>query len=117
MTARAGYSVMEVLIAFTVMATVLAVLIPGQSSLLVGARQAEQSLLAMEYAASRLDQIGVSEPLEEGNAVYRDWHVTWRIEPRQEIEDSLVVVELIVEVTDTMSGDLLASLSSLRLAE
>jgi general secretion pathway protein I len=75
MSARAGYSLLEVLVAFTIMAMVLAALIPGQANLLRRTTENEARLLATDYAASRIDRLGVSEPFDPGRREhsYRNW--------------------------------------------
>ena len=81
MNHRSGYSLFEVLLAFTILAMVLAVLLPGQSNLLRRANDAPARLLALDYAASRLAAIGVETAPQPGNTEYRyrDWLVQTEI--------------------------------------
>ncbi|WP_299695285.1 type II secretion system protein [uncultured Tateyamaria sp.] len=73
MSPRSGYSILEVLVAFAVMSMVLAVLIPGQTQLLVRASQAADRALAHDLALSRLDEAHVLGTLRD--ETYRDWRV------------------------------------------
>jgi prepilin-type N-terminal cleavage/methylation domain-containing protein len=75
--ARAGYSLIEVLVAFAIMSMVLTALIPGQARLLGRASDADQSALAFEYALSVGATLGVSTPLQLGSDTwrYRDWQI------------------------------------------
>ena len=59
MKSDAGYSLFEVLIAFAVMAFVLAALLPGQVRFIAQANDASDSLLAQDFAYSRLARIGL----------------------------------------------------------
>lgn len=78
MNRRAGYSILEVLIAFAVMSMTLAVLLPGQTQLLGRAATASERALAHDYALSRLEVahvLGSADPI--------DRYDTWQI--RQEV--------------------------------
>ncbi len=77
MKGRGGYSLFEVLIAFAIMSVVLAALLPGQAALLARAKNQEQTLLAHEYALSRLAALGIAEDVAMGQVAYdyRDWAV------------------------------------------
>lgn len=57
MNARAGYSILEVLIAFAIMSMTLAVLLPGQTQLLGRAGSAAERALAHDLALSRIETI------------------------------------------------------------
>jgi len=83
MNARAGYSLFEVLIAFTVMTMVLAVLIPGQAEQLSRVEATKTHLLAQDYALSRLAALGVADPVVPGSRQenYGGWSVEWQIAP------------------------------------
>lgn len=72
MTSKSGYSVFEVLLAFTIMSLVLSALLPGQARLLARANDSEASLIAHDYALSRLAHLGTSEPLVAGSSVFQD---------------------------------------------
>ena len=57
MPSRAGFSLLEVLIAFAVMAAVLGALAPGQAAMAARVGEAAERLLAADYALSRLDAV------------------------------------------------------------
>ena len=57
MPSRAGFSLLEVLIAFAVMAAVLGALVPGQAAMAARTGEAAGRLLAADYALSRLDAV------------------------------------------------------------
>ena len=52
-SSRAGFSLLEVLIAFAVMAAVLGALVPGQAAMAARTGEAAERLLAADYALSR----------------------------------------------------------------
>ena len=60
---RAGFSLLEVLIAFAVMAAVLGALVPGQAAMAARTGEAAERLLAADHALYRLDALGVAEPV------------------------------------------------------
>ncbi len=113
---RAGYSLLEVLIAFAIMALVLAVLIPGQASLLHRTRDAGAALLAADYAASRIDALGALEPVHIGRkeTIYRDWTV-FEDTTLENLTHGGSPVYRVLVVVQTASGEPLARLESLRL--
>ena len=75
-SARAGFSLLEVLIAFAVMAAVLGALLPGQAAMAARMGEAAECLLAADYALSRLDALGVAEPVPaEAETDYRGWKI------------------------------------------
>ncbi len=74
MNRRSGYSILEVLVAFAVMSLTLAVLVPGQTTLLARASGAAEQTLAYDLALSRLEEervLGRWQPLE----IYREWRI------------------------------------------
>lgn len=78
MNARAGYSLLEVLVAFVVMTLVLTAILPRQAVQLGRAEQAAQRGLALDYSRSLLDQMGVSKPLPQpgrSTTAYGDWRI------------------------------------------
>jgi type II secretory pathway pseudopilin PulG len=81
-TKSAGYSLLEVLIAFFVMATVLAVLIPEQGGLLQRGRESQAETLAYDYAHSVIASRSVSRELQPDSERfdYRDWSVDVALE-------------------------------------
>jgi len=113
---RAGYSLLEVLVAFTIMAGVLAVLLPAQMNILRRASGGEEAFLAASYAQSRIDRLGVSDPILAGISVdtYRDWLIETDIlfvEGRDDIPAHALAS---VKVKDD-TGRLLATLKTIKL--
>ncbi|MEP4627164.1 MAG: type II secretion system protein [Tateyamaria sp.] len=88
MTRRAGYTLLEVLVAFAIMASILAVILPGQSQMLRQSSDAEITFLATDYAQSLMDRLGVSEAIVPGvqTDVYRDWRVAIETRPLIDFE-------------------------------
>jgi len=62
-----GYSLFEVLIAFFIMSSVLAALLPTNVSLFSSMNRTQERLLAQDYAQSRLATLGISRPLRSGS--------------------------------------------------
>ena len=87
---RSGYSLIEVLIAFAVMALVLTAILPGQTRLLSRAASKEHRLLAMDWSASHIEALGLTDPIPLGlqTAEWNDWTLELLVEqaPGQEIE-------------------------------
>ena len=72
----AGFSLLEVLIAFAVMAAVLGALFPGQAAMVARTGEAAERLLAADTALSHLDALGVAEPVPaEAETDYRGWKI------------------------------------------
>lgn len=65
MRRRSGYSLLEVLVAFAIATMVIAALIPGQAALLERTKEGQESLLAYDFALSRLAELSVVRPLHE----------------------------------------------------
>ena len=107
-----GYSVFEVLVAFAIMAMVLAALLPGQAKLLAHAKSSEEKALAHDYALSRLARLGVSEPVSTGEQSFEfaEWIVVERTTP---IDESGDLVEVTVMIADG-AGVTLAKATSIR---
>lgn len=63
---RGGFTLIEILIAFTILAVSLTVLLQAFSFGLRGLGVAEASATAVMHAQSKLDELGTSIPLEEG---------------------------------------------------
>lgn len=108
---------MEVLIAFAIMAMVLAALLPGQAGLLRRADAAEASLLAADLAASRLARAGIEAPLVTGRSEieWRDWTIVEEVTEAPPVDGVLPVLAIRVEVFSE-TGTSLARLDSLRQA-
>jgi len=118
-----GFTLLEVLVAFTILAVALVALLRAFSSGLRGLDAAETASIAAQHARSKLAEIGSAIPLEPGaeEGAFDDgfqWRVV--IEP-QELGDATAVevVPLLpyaidVTVTGPRGGEV--TLRSLRLA-
>ncbi|MEE9455326.1 MAG: prepilin-type N-terminal cleavage/methylation domain-containing protein [Paracoccaceae bacterium] len=74
-----GYSLIEVLIAFVILVSVLAVLLPSNATLFAAIPRTEERVLAQDYAQSRIATLGISRSVAIGEiqGTYRDkwiWH-------------------------------------------
>jgi len=80
---RAGYSLVEVLIAFVILTLVLSALIPDQAALLRRTTFLQDRLLAHDYALSRAARLGYDLPLEVGvtDDDYRGWQIRTEVQP------------------------------------
>ena len=119
MNRRAGYSLLEVLVAFSVMMLVLAALLPGQSRLAASSLRLAERQLAHEYALSRLALAGRETVLASGadQGSYQDrW--LWREEVTPNISASadrpLYDIRIVIE---TVGGDVLTEISAVRAGE
>jgi len=92
-SARAGFSLFEVLVAFAILSLVLTALIPGQARLLSRAADAEQKALAFDYALSKAAELNVIEPLTVGTTrhSYRGWDVVQETLPLEATEQGQIV--------------------------
>lgn len=101
----AGYSLFEVLIAFSIMALVLAVLVPGQARLMGRVKDIDERALAKDYALSRLALLSVSLPLRvaETSDRYRDWQIAQRVTDHS--FDKADMKGLYVEIIITNAAD------------
>lgn len=115
---RQGYSLFEVLVAFTVMALVLAVLLPGQARLFRRSIDGTEALLAADYAASRLDRIGIDLPLAPAHREipYRGWRVREEITLASQADGAVGTYVVRIEVHGPDGGALLARVESLKVA-
>ncbi|WP_092778469.1 hypothetical protein [Jannaschia pohangensis] len=106
---------METMIAFAVMAAVLAVLLPGTTTLLQRTADDADRTLALDYAASRMARLGISEPIIVGASQenYRDWTVAINVIPNAVLPD-IAAVDIVVTVSNA-SGASLARLTTIRL--
>jgi len=113
---NAGYTLLEVLIAFAIMAMVLSALIPGQARLQIRSNAADEVFLATDYALSRLDKLGVSEQITSGvqKDLYRDWQVTHIVSEEPFANTDSKVFRIILEIK-TRSGRQLAKIETLRI--
>lgn len=79
----AGFTLVETLAAFTALTLVLIVLLAGLSRVSRGGRDAEAMREALRLAQSKLDGLGVTEPLAAGESSGRfdngfEWHLRIR---------------------------------------
>ena len=113
MTSRPGTSLLEVLIAFAIMALVLAALLPGQARLLGRAQDGAERLAAHDYALSILDAAGLDEPLVPGEhaSAQGDWRIVLRVSEEAIREVPLHRIAVLIE---DASGRPLASAETLR---
>jgi len=80
----AGFTLVETLAAFTVLTLVLIVLLAGLSPVARGGRDAEAMREALRLAQSKLDGLGVLEPLAAGESTGRfDNGFEWRLRIRE----------------------------------
>jgi general secretion pathway protein I len=81
--ASTGFSLLEVLVAFTVFAIVMSVVMQIFSSGVNGATVAERYAKAAQYAESKLAAVGVEEMLKEGTSDGKfDDDFRWRVNVR-----------------------------------
>ncbi|WP_322892202.1 MULTISPECIES: type IV pilus modification PilV family protein [unclassified Yoonia] len=115
MKGRAGYSLLEVLIAFVILTVILAALIPGQSQLLIRATMQEQQSLAHDYALSRIALLGTAEPLALGIVEdrYRDWSVIIDVQASDMISTVTEIFQITVTIRD-MQNRQMAKVKTLR---
>lgn len=77
---QAGFTLIETLVAFAVLALILTILFGSLSQLLTGGRRAEILREALQLAQARLDGLGVVEPLVAGeSAGHFENGFNWRL--------------------------------------
>lgn len=119
---RSGFSLLEVLVAFVVLALALSALLPALSGLSHRSRAAEDRWLAGELALSRLDMAGVIEPFAASSesGEWRDWRWQVEVRPLPSVPPGsrrfATFYEVTVVVSDIASGDLLARLAAVKRA-
>lgn len=69
---QSGFTILEVLVAFLVAALLLAVILSGFSTGLSSLARADRMSQAALVAQSRIAELGVIEPLQEGSVAGRD---------------------------------------------
>lgn len=80
----AGFTLVETLAAFTMLTLVLIVLLAGLSRVVRGSRDAEAMREALRLAQSKLDGLGVTEPLIPGESTGRFGNgFEWRLRIRE----------------------------------
>lgn len=115
MKRSAGFSLLEVLIAFAVMALVLSALIPGQARLLERTNTAKVELLAYDYALSRLSELGISVPVEVDitQDTYQDWTILITTEPTSSPDPDVPLV-MVTAVISTNADRALATAKTVK---
>ncbi|MES0863745.1 type II secretion system protein [Ruegeria sp. SCPT10] len=115
MNKRAGYSLFEVLVAFTVMTMVLSVVLPRQAEFLAHANTRMERVKAADMAYSRLSELGMTLALESGENLEQigDWLLFQRITSMDSVEPISDLVEVTVEIRST-AGDVLFQVSEVR---
>ncbi|SMR83569.1 hypothetical protein SAMN04488030_0046 [Aliiroseovarius halocynthiae] len=118
MTPRSGYTLLEVLVAFAVMAGVLAVLLPGQSAMLRQSGNSTHAILATDYAQSRLDRLGVSDPLAEGRTqeTYRQWRIETLVNESMQADGLPKYFVVQIRILDA-AQQVLAQMETVKVAE
>ncbi|MFQ5773842.1 MAG: prepilin-type N-terminal cleavage/methylation domain-containing protein [Kiloniellaceae bacterium] len=118
-----GFTLLEVIVAFTILAVALVSLMQAFSSGLRGLDAAQVSALAVMHARSKIDEIGSVIPLEAGERAgdFEDgfrWTATIRRREGQDDESAGEpdVVAYEVEVTVASPDERVLSLKTLRLA-
>lgn len=120
-----GFTLIEVLVALTILSLSLALIYSGFSSALLGGQAAVDYQKATLLAESKLDSIGIETPLEEGQALGEfDNKFRWEllVTPYSEEDDQELaqgrtrLVKVVVSVFwGSSSDEKSVSLSSLRL--
>jgi general secretion pathway protein I len=93
-----GFSLLEVLVAFTILAMLLGALFQVFSGGLRAARSGDQYTRATIIAQSRLAALGVEQPLREGVASGTDddpYH--WRVTVSPYLDDQMLVVDHVLQ--------------------
>lgn len=111
---KAGYSILEVLVAFVIMTMVLITLVPGQARLLGRAKVAQERVLAYDYAVSVMEEaalLGRSSAMSQAHE-HRSWQVSTRLEPLAPVDDAPAQTRISVEIRAS-NGALLAQTQSL----
>lgn len=113
-----GFSLFEILIAFTIMTVVLAAIIPGQARLLGRTVTEESRLLAQDYAFSLISELELEEPPEVSSEqrAYRQWTVVTDIRPVSADVFVKPVVSISVRIL-SLTGTELAYVETLRSSE
>ena len=123
--AQSGFTLLEILVAFLILALALGALLPTFSHSLEGVESSEFYVTALAEAQSRMDRVGSEIPLEEGEISGTteagfDWVASFhRQEPADATHldgDEAASVELIdVQIVVSEAGGRRLTLKSLRL--
>lgn len=118
MKGRDGYSLFEVMIAFAIMAMVLAVLIPRHTDLIGRARNIDARLAAQEFALSKMAALGIELPLETGRfeETQGEFSLKQEISAFRLRDTEIELLEIVITVT-TGNGRELSRLREWRVAQ
>ncbi|MDX2315178.1 MAG: type II secretion system protein [Gammaproteobacteria bacterium] len=93
-----GFSLLEVLVAFTILAMLLAALFQVFSAGLNAARAGDRFTRAAVIAQSRLAAIGMVEPLQEGvSSGSTDDAYHWRVTVGEYLDDQLPLIDAVLQ--------------------
>ncbi len=120
---RGGFTLLEVLIAFTILAVALVALLRAFSSGLRGLDAAEAGTAALQHARSKIEEVGTVIPLEAGEhgGEFEDgtrWSIAIRPYEAGEgaVVENVALVPYEIEVTVSRERGGKVTLRSLRLA-
>ncbi|MCI0428959.1 MAG: prepilin-type N-terminal cleavage/methylation domain-containing protein [Rhodospirillales bacterium] len=117
-----GFTLLEVLVAFVILALALAALVQTFGSGMRGVAASERHVMAALAARSLLERVGHDIPLESGEVSGEDGAFTWTVSMRRagradrRGNDQLVIVPYDVAVTVGWRGGRGVTLESYRLA-
>jgi prepilin-type N-terminal cleavage/methylation domain-containing protein len=112
---EAGFTLVEVLVAFAILSIVLLILFSGLSTALLGDRRAEFTRIALTMAKGKLETAGVGTPLTPGVTTGRfENGMEWRLSVRSYVLTSpnatpAYWVEIIIRPPSGSSGPSFAS--------
>jgi len=93
-----GFSLLEVLVAFTILAMLLAALFEVFSAGLNAARAGDRFTRAAVIAQSRLAAVGMVEPLQEGvSSGSTDDAYHWRVTVGEYLDDQLPLIDAVLQ--------------------
>jgi len=93
-----GFSLLEVLVAFTILAMLLAALFQVFSAGLNAAHAGDRFTRAAVIAQSRLAAVGIVEPLQEGvSSGSTDDAYHWRVTVGEYIDDQLPLIDAVLQ--------------------
>ena len=118
---RGGFTLLEVLIAFTILAVALVALLRAFSSGLRGLDAAEAGAAALQHARSKIEEVGTVIPLEAGEhgGEFEDgtrWSIVIRPHEAGAAVETVALVPYEIEVTASRERGGKVTLRSLRLA-
>lgn len=120
MSGQRGFSLLEVLVAFVILALALSALVPALSSLPARSAATTQKWVAQEIALSRLAEVGSIIPLAPGDHG-GDWQTwRWRISiqasamPAPEVRGARPLFEVTATVRDARTETIVYQVTVLR---